>query len=254
MTKKTNIPVIAILLIIILISLSLNQSSFRPLRLQIVRPGYFHFWHFKAVTEDEYVEGPSYTVDETNFPVSSNLNEIVEESKYSAIAYITKELVDRFAEKGYTVTVNSVYPTVRIEQRTEYQQFRDYTKITKYSTLIVDCDVEFETDKPLAESPLPAWVLVLCLAIIDKLPAIIVGVIVGLGIYVAVNTWVNSMFVEESILEVEYYDEEGNLTKRETTTERTPATEGFLWSMIVPVVIVIVAAFVFIKFMGGKKG
>lgn len=229
-------------------------SAWRPRRLATVQPGYFHFWTFKGYTTKEHIEGPSYTIDEVNFPVETKIDEIVPACKIAVITEVTQQLIDQFQEKGYIVTVHSVYPTVRVETRWETRQFRDYEVITLYHTLYIDVDVQFETDKPLAESPVAAWVLVILGMILNKLPAIILATIVGLGIYVGIQTWANSFFVNESIIEIEYYDEEGNLVKRETKYQKGTNWQATLW-MIVTTVTCGIVAIVFIApgIVGGRR-
>lgn len=254
MLKKSSIPLMALLIILLALS-TMNPELRRPLRMQIPRQGYFHFWHFEAVTEDEYVESFVFSKWAVG-PVVSKIDEVIEPCTFSAIALLTKELVDRFAERGYKVTVNKIYPTVRIDQRTvKTEHGANYVEFKIYSTLTVDCDAEFETDKPVTESPMPAWVIALLLLIIDKLPAIIIATIVGLGIYVAVNSWVNSMFVKKSTVTIEYFDEEGNLIQRETTEKQEPSTEGFLWSIIVPLALIVAGVFVLMNtgILGKKR-
>jgi hypothetical protein len=218
-----------ILVILIVASLAVyyvNGQEFfwRPQRLTITpRPGYFHLWHFVAVTTQEYVES-GRTIDSVNFPFTSKLPAIINESTIAAIAQITMELVNNMSAHGYVCTVNTVLPRISVSQRQETRQYRDYTEITIYSTLTVDCDVEFQTDKPLAESPLPVWVVVLLFYIAGKLPAIILAVCVGLGIYYGIQLFVSSLVVRESTTTTEYYNEEGNLIKRVVETQKGPDT------------------------------
>jgi len=210
--KKVNLPLIAIFLIITLL-LAYHLSPQQQSLLQTIRPGYFHFWHFEGVTQKEYVE-QGRTIDEVNFPITSKIGQVVDNCKYATIAYITRELIDNITAHGYRVTINKITPTVKIEQREETREYRDYTIITIYTHIRINCDVEFETDKPLAESPLPAWLFVLLLALTDKLPVIIIATLVGLGLYVGITTFMSSFKIQESTITTEYYDESGNLIKK----------------------------------------
>ena len=219
MSKRVSYSTIVIVVLLMgILLLAYFTVPQRQTMLQTIRPGYFHFWQFKGVTQKEYVEGPAYTIDETTFPVTSNINKTVDQCKYAVIAYITDELVRNITAHGYAVTVNKITPIVNIEQRWETRQYRDYTVVTIYSKLSIDCLVEFETDKPLVESPIPVWLLTVLLAIIDKLPAILLATLVGLGIYVGITTWMNSLVISESTVTTEYYDEQGRLTKKVTET------------------------------------
>ena len=252
MRKNPLIVVFLILTVLLAYHLSPQQHSM----LQTIRPGYFHFWNFKGVTQNEYVEG-GHTIDEVHFPVTSNIQEIVDECKYAAIAYITNELISNITAHGYVVTVNKIIPIVNIEQRRESRQYRDYTVITIYSKLSVDCNVEFETDKPLVESPIPAWLLVLLLAIVDNLPAIIIATIVGLGIYVGVTAWMNSLRISESTVTTEYYDEEGKLTKKvKETIKGVPLWDIGAWLLITlfGISMLLLIWFVGVPALIGKKG
>ena len=253
--KKVNLPLIVIFLIITLL-MAYHLAPQQQSLLQTVRPGYFHFWHFEGVTKQEYVE-QGRSIDEVNFPITSKISKIVDECQYATIAYITKELIDNITAHGYTVTVNKITPTVKVEQRRETKQYRDYTIITIYSRIRIDCDVEFETDKPLAESPLPAWLFVLLLALTDKLPAIIIATFVGLGFYVAITTLMNSFKVSSSTVTTEYYDEEGNLIKRVTEhIEGTPFWDIGSWLLIAlfGVSILLLIWFVGVPVLGGVVG
>jgi hypothetical protein len=254
--NKTSVPLIVVFLVAILL-MAYFMTPQQHSMLETIRPGYFHFWNFKGVTQQEYVEGPAYTVDEVNFPVTSNIQKIVDECKYATIAYITKELIDNITAHGYQVTVNKIDPIVHVEQRWETREYRDYTVTTIYSKITIDCNVEFETDKPLVESPIPVWLLVLLLALIDKLPVILIATLVGLGIYVGVTAWMSSFVVSQSTVTTEYYDEQGHLIKKITETIKgTPFWDIGAWLLIAlfGVSVLLLIWFVGVPALIGKKG
>lgn len=195
-------------------------------------PGYYHFWRFEGVTEKEYIEGPARTIDATTFPVTSNVDELIEKTKIEVIATVTMELTNQMREKGYSVTILSVYPTARLEQRREMRQYRDYSEVTIYSKLHIDCEVKFKTDKPLANSPLPVWAVLIFTLILNKLPIIIIAVCTGLAIYYGVQIWAQSFAAYENWWTEEYYDEQGNLVKRVSGGQKGTDWESILGTMI----------------------
>jgi len=197
-----------------------------------VKYPYVHIWTFTCYTADEAYEEYwfYYTEEEEAKAKQSEINEeFTQKAKIAIITEITNELIENLTARGYDVYIRTIDPNVVLDQKKEIRyycdpaQFMGYWNVTFRSRLYITCTVIFETDKPIAESPIPVWLIYLLAVLIEKLPWIIMAVYVGTAVYQLLTTWLPSMTTRESKIVTEYYDSDtGQLVKREEKYVKEP--------------------------------
>jgi hypothetical protein len=136
---------------------------------------------------------------------------VVSTAKYTAITAATEAFVKEFAEQGINVKVLSVSPDVSVETEETCSQYRDWTVCTFKHWLHVKAAVTFETDKPLAESPISELVA----AVLVKIAQFIIAALVAAFAIYMLSEWLESMTTKTSTIT---YVKDGQ-TVTETVTE-----------------------------------
>lgn len=149
------------------------------------------------------------------FPCGESIQGLLDRAVAQAEAQTMMQLNDKATEQG----VFLLYPDVHVEGH--YNITRSIVStwgIENFYEIIIDVRVEFDTDKPLSESPIdPTWV--------GLFYAVIKAVIAAIVIYfiaVQIKEWLESMTTTTH--SIEYYDEAGNLIGRESL--QTPHIPG----------------------------
>ena len=168
---------------------------------------YHHTWDW---------EGRSNSFEMTAHPLpESKKIDIVEIAKERAERTILGELASECLKEGVAITLRScdVHAEVILEKVREYQvpyvgTMRDY-----YYHVDVKTKTLFDTDEPIAESP-----IAITASIIIAIGIMIASILAGWGVY----TFLNNMSTRKSEVKsiTEWYDPEtGELIKREEKSE-----------------------------------
>lgn len=144
---------------------------------------------------------------------------------------IASRVSSEFAGHGYTVSVTNFYFNAVWEDSRRFlvDRWIDVTKLT------LKVDYSIYSEVPIAESPLPVWVV----PFVTKVIVIAVVAILGYFAIQAIISWLKSMTTRETTTWV--YDEEGNLVEKITKTE--PDIGGMSMIFVFLIVIVILAMF-----------
>ena len=183
----------------------------------------YYDWYFEGETKKEYVRSSPFSEDE--------LNDIIMRARSAVVSEITKRLEEELGSKGYRVTVIGAWPEIEIVS--DKILIPGMTPVYFYTyRMKVRGKVRFETDRPLSESPLPAWLGPL-------LDTVLKWVVIAIGVSLAIyflEKWIESMTLQTTVVE-EYSD--GQLVSRTVTT--TPSPAGISGLIILLIVVFILA-------------
>jgi hypothetical protein len=182
---------------------------------------YYYDWYFEGETKDPLLRAVLYTPDE--------IEDIVRLAESTIVAEITKRVEEELENKGYKAKVIGAWPEVEMW----YEEYPVGEIIYWNYHMKVKGKVRFETDKPLSESPIPAWLIPLLDMILKW---VVIGLSAALAIYFLYE-WIKSMTLQTTT--VEEYSPEGKLVSRTITT--APSLAGISGLIILLIVIFILA-------------
>jgi hypothetical protein len=181
---------------------------------------FYYDWYFEGETKEPLLRVTLYTPDE--------IEDIKRKAEVAIVTEITKRVEEELEKKGYKARVVGAWPEVDIWYKEEYIMPE---AIYWGYYMRVKGRVRFETDRPLSESPIPAW-LVPLLDVILKW--VVIGLAAALAIYFLYE-WIKSMTLQTTA--VEEYSPEGNLIKRTIIT--APSLAGISGLIILLIIIFI---------------
>jgi hypothetical protein len=179
---------------------------------------FYYDWYFEGETKEPLLRVTLYTPDE--------IEDIVRIAESTIVTEITKHVEEELGKKGYKARVIGAWPEVHMW----YEEY-PVGEMTYWNYhMKVKGKVRFETDRPLSESPIPAWLIPLLDTILKW---VVVGLSVALAIYLLYE-WIKNMTLQTTTIE-EYKD--GKLVSRTITT--VPYLAGISGLIILLIIIFI---------------
>lgn len=168
------------------------------------------------------------------------------DAKREAINTIQNEL-SAYQEEGYEFINISINATSNMHVTGEWMNPEDGIVYPVY-TLVVDVIAEFESNKPVAGSPIAPIILAFLIKLASLVITGIVVYYVSTAAIQAVGDWLQSMTTSRRTVKV--YDEAGNLI--EEIIDENPSPPGMGIAGVVAVIFLIIILFWF--FGGPKRG
>lgn len=176
-----------------------------------------------------------------------NLGELKQKIEEAIPKAIYREFyVGKSMKHGYVfrhVGISDV--KVDFSYRRVSRQFRDYTMVRKYMKAHISATIDFDSDKPIAESPIAPVVIIL----LKIVCATIAGIILGYFVIQRLFDWLESMTTTKYSSHTVKYDEEGIIIEETWEEGEEPSIIGIAGVGSILIILLIIVAF----FMFGRK-
>ena len=157
-------------------------------------------------------------------------DEVVQTAKIAILAELTGKMEAELAAIGITATVTRIEPEVWITTSRECSQFRDWTTCTWYHWLHMKAKVYFDTEEPLAQSPVGPLTLAALVRVLEYLILVVAAGLVILGI---AKIFIESFLVETTTISTHSPD-----CTTTTETIKKPSWEGAIALAVGAVIVV----------------
>lgn len=200
---------------------------------------------WEAETTNEFASKECKTLGATCEPTwDVNIDEVRQKIIEAIPEAIRQELKTRAEKEGYVFRdVGITNVEVDFTYRTARRQFRDYTMIRKYAKANIRATITFDSDKPIAESPIAIS--------FSAIIAIIAGIILTAFAIHKLFEWLKSMTTKKYTVHTIKYDEYGNIIEETWEEGEEPSIIGIAGVGSI-VIILAVILFVFM-FLRGRK-